>query len=161
MCHQSVFFDQRQIVPRLLTCTAAYSLGCSNTRYGMPDERVFPAAAGGFVKTIVPAGWAVWTCSSKSMRVLASEAPALGKQALAQHLQQQLSEAHAQEADLQRTVAQLQSNVAQSRQQLQDARAEHVQVRAMGGLQSVPLLLLYHRPCLCLSFCCATQAATC
>ena len=66
------------------------------------------------------------------MRVLASEAPVLGKQALADNLQQQLSQAHAQEADLQRNVAQLQSTVAQSRQQLQDAQAEHAQVGAMG-----------------------------
>lgn len=66
------------------------------------------------------------------MQVLASEAPALGKQALAEDLQQQLSQAHAREADLQRNVAQLQSNVAQSRQQLQDAQAEHAQVRRMG-----------------------------
>lgn len=66
------------------------------------------------------------------MRVLASEAPALGKQALAEDLQQQLSQAHAREADLQRNVAQLQFNVAQSRQQLQDAQAEHAQVRRMG-----------------------------
>ena len=95
------------------------------------------SAAGGFVKTIVPAGWAVWTCSSKSMRVLASEAPVLGKQALADDLQQQLSQAHAREADLQRNVAQLQSNVAQSRQQLQDAEEEHAQVRAKD-------LLLHH-----------------
>ena len=66
------------------------------------------------------------------MRVLASEATTLGKQALADHLQQQLSQALAREADLQQNVAQLQSNLAQKRQQLQDAQAEHVQVGALG-----------------------------
>ena len=95
------------------------------------------------------------------MRVLASEAPALGKQALADDLQQQLSQAHAREADLQQNAAQLQSTVAQSRQQLQDAQAEHAQVRAMTGLQLAILVLTYHRPCLWLGFSSAIQAAMC
>ena len=56
--------------------------------------------AGGYVKSIVSLGWAVWTCNSKTMQVYTDQGSLIGSQEAAADLASKLTAAESREAAL-------------------------------------------------------------
>lgn len=103
-------------------------------------RRASPLPAGGFVKAMVCCGWAVWTCNSKSLRVLASDGPASGHQATIGQLQQQLQAAEKRGEALQQQIIRSQADTLLLRQQLQAAASSAAQVSIHAAAKSNQLL---------------------